>query len=582
MNKSRRDFLKKLPLAMSIPFSLGGISMRVMGQNVLTRMAAASQNDRVLIILQMHGGNDGLNCCIPVAKYAEYYSKRANIAIPAANSLRKYVELDSTLEESARIGLHPDMMAMKALYDQGRMTVVQGVSYKNNNGSHFRGRDITFMGGSYDDYFQSGWVGRYLQGEYAPYRYPEEFLNPAFPQNEMIDPLAIEIGGDVSLLFHQEGNIPTSFSLSPAGPNDLTNLEGFFEDQSVDPRGIPPEYLKDSSYYKELKWILDLEDKTEDYTKRLNDVLKNASQPTVTYPERYPFNAPNGSKKNPLRQQLQLVARLLAGGCQTKVFLVKIGGFDTHADQVEKYDPTMGGHAALMYHVSTSMKAFQDDLRARGLEDRALTITTSEFSRRVASNGSYGTDHGTAGPMFIFGKGVKPGVIGDAFLTNSSGTNLAMQNDYRIVYANLLRDWMLVNDTQLNKIFPDGNFENDATKGLMTTSTSDGTVFKELPLAQQVITGTEGFIGERFSLENCFPNPAKGKTTIHFKVNSSYHVNVDLFTNTGKKMKTMVDGVYNPGEHKVEVDLNGLPAGNYVYQLKTGFYKEAKKLVIVK
>jgi hypothetical protein len=157
-----------------------------------------------------------------------------------------------------------------------------------------------------------------------------------------------------------------------------------------------------------------------------------------------------------------------------------------------------------------------------------------------------------------------------------------MQNDYRIVYANLLRDWMLVNDTQLNKIFPDGNFENDATKGLMTTSTSDGTVFKELPLAQQVITGTEGFIGERFSLENCFPNPAKGKTTIHFKVNSSYHVNVDLFTNTGKKMKTMVDGVYNPGEHKVEVDLNGLPAGNYVYQLKTGFYKEAKKLVIVK
>ena len=178
-----------------------------------TRMAAASHNDRVLIILQMHGGNDGLNCCIPVAKYDDYYSKRANIAIPAANSLRKYIELDSTLEENLRIGLHPDMQAMKAMYDQGRMTVVQGVSYKNNNGSHFRGRDITFMGGSYDDYFQSGWVGRYLQGEYAPYRYPEEFLNPNFPENDMLDPLAIEIGGDVSLLFHQEGNIPASFSI---------------------------------------------------------------------------------------------------------------------------------------------------------------------------------------------------------------------------------------------------------------------------------------------------------------------------------------------------------------------------------
>ncbi len=582
MNKSRRDFLKKLPLAMSIPFTLGGISMRVMGQNVLTRMAAASQNDRVLVILQMHGGNDGLNCCIPVAKYDEYYSKRANIAIPADNSLRKYIELDSTLEENSRIGLHPDMIAMKAMYDQGRMTVVQGVSYKNNNGSHFRGRDITFMGGSYDDYFQSGWVGRYLQGEYAPYRYPEEFLNPLFPENEMVDPLAIEIGGDVSLIFHQEGNIPASFSLSGNGPDDLTSLEGFFEDQAVDPRGIPPEYLKDSSYYKELKWILDLEDKTEDYTKRLRDVLNSTSESSVVYPSSYPFNAPNGSKTNRLKDQLKLVARLLAGGCKTKVFLVKIGGFDTHADQVEKYDPTMGSHAALMYHVSTSMKAFQEDLRARGQEDRVLTITTSEFSRRVASNGSYGTDHGTAGPMFIFGKGVKPGVIGDAFLTNQSGTNLAMQYDYRVVYANILLDWMLVNDDQLNKIFPDGNFEDDATKGLMTTGTSDGTVFQELQLAQQVILGTEGFIGDRFALEDCFPNPAREKTTVHFRINGAYHVNVDLFDNTGKKIKAIADGAYNPGDYQLEVNLSGLPAGTYIYQLRTGFYKEAKKLVVVR
>jgi uncharacterized protein (DUF1501 family) len=582
MNKSRRDFLKKLPLAMSIPFTLGGFPMRVMGQNVLTRMAAASTNDRVMVILQMHGGNDGLNCCIPVSKYSDYYSKRSNIAIPAANSIRKYIELDNLLPEDSRIGLHPDMMGMKALYDQGRMTVIQGVSYKNNNGSHFRGRDITFMGGSYDDYFQSGWVGRYLQDEYSPYRYPEEFLNPLVPENKMLDPLAIEIGGDVSLIFHQEGNIPTSFSLSSDGPDSLENLEGFFEDQTLDPRGIPPEYLKDSAYYKELKWILDLEDKTEDYTKRLTDVLQGTSAPTSIYPNSYPFNAPDGAKTNGLGKQLQLVAKLLAGGCQTKIFLVKIGGFDTHADQVEKYDPTMGGHAALMYHVSSSMKAFQEDLRARGLEDRVLTITTSEFSRRVQSNGSYGTDHGTAGPMFVFGKGVKPGVIGDAFKTTPGGENLAMQKDYRVVYANILRDWMLVEDNKLNKIFPDGNFENDDTKGLMTTGTSDGTVFEELPIAQQVITGSEGFISERFSLEDCYPNPAREKTTMHFKVNSSYHVTIDLFNNSGKKAKTMVDGYYTPGEHQVDVDLTDLPTGNYVYQLRTGFYKEAKKLVVIK
>src|SRR5690242_6465275 len=157
MNRSRRDFLKKLPLAMSIPFTIGGIPMRVLGkESSLTQMAAASHNDRVLIILQMHGGNDGLNCLIPVEKYDEYYSRRANIAIPAKNSARRMVHLDTTIASHAQVGLHPDMLAMKGLYDKGRLAVVQGVSYKNNNGSHFRGRDIWFMGGSADDYYQSG------------------------------------------------------------------------------------------------------------------------------------------------------------------------------------------------------------------------------------------------------------------------------------------------------------------------------------------------------------------------------------------------------------------------------------------
>jgi uncharacterized protein (DUF1501 family) len=246
MNKSRRDFLKKLPLAMSVPFTIGGIPMRVLGEsNSLSKMAAASNNDRVLIILQMHGGNDGLNCLIPVERYDEYYSRRANIAIPAKNSARKYIPVDSTLPSAAQVGFHPDMQAMKGLYDQGRVSVVQGVSYKNNNGSHFRGRDIWFMGGSADDYLQSGWVGRYLQGEFAPEKYPEDFPNP-----EMQDPLAIEMGNDVSLIFHQQGSIPTSLSLNdPASFAELVGeLEGFV-DEAVDPRGLPPDYLEGSPYY---------------------------------------------------------------------------------------------------------------------------------------------------------------------------------------------------------------------------------------------------------------------------------------------------------------------------------------------
>ena len=117
---------------------------------------------------------------------------------------------------------------------------------------------------------------------------------------------------------------------------------------------------------------------------------------------------------------------------------------------------------------------------------------------------------------------------------------------------------------------------------MTAAGTSDGVTFEQLPLAQQVITGTEGFIGDRFALKDCYPNPAKEKTTVNFMLNSNYHVTVNLMNNQGKQVKVMVDGMYEPGEHNVEVDLTGLPAGSYLYQLKTGFYKEAKKLIILK
>jgi hypothetical protein len=466
------------------------------------------------------------------------------------------------------------MQAMKALYDQGRMAVVQGVSYKNNNGSHFRGRDIWYMGGDYDDYFQSGWIGRYLEGFYAPLQYPKDFPNATMP-----DPLAIEMGTDVSLIFHQDGNIPTSIAIpnDPAGFGDfIEGLEGF-EDipANVDPRGIPPEYLKDSPYYKELKWILGLEDKTKSYAKRLSQQYKTGQtmDKGIVYPEKYPFNAPEGSQQNQLSHQLKVVANLLSGGCQTKVFLVKVGGFDTHADQVETYNPTMGSHAALMYHISTAMNAFQQDLRARGYENEVLTVTTSEFGRQVASNASYGTDHGTGAPLFIFGRGVQAGVVG----TNPDLTKrtVEMQYDYREVFGSIMRDWMLVSDTQLEVIFP-GLVSNGIHKGV------EGEAFQTLPLAQRTITGSEGFISDRFRLEDCYPNPAKDSTTIVFHVNSAYNVTVDLYTQKGEKVRSLVNGLYPVGEHKIAVDLTGLPAGTYIYELKSGFFKEAKKLVITK
>lgn len=568
----RRDFIKRLSWA-SVPFTIGGIPLKLMAENPLTRMAQQSNNDRVLVILQMHGGNDGLNCLIPVEAYDEYYSRRANIAIPAKNSLRKMIPVDSTVPSDAQIGLHPDMMGMKELYDQGRMSFVQGVSYKNNNGSHFRGRDISFMGGSFDDYFSSGWVGRFLQQEFAPKTYPDEF-----PNEEMKDPLAIEMGSDVSLIFHQQGNIPTSISLSnPVSFFNLVNeLEGFV-DQGIDPRGKPPTFLDNSPYGKELNWILGLEEKSEDYAERLFTVYNNSPEATVTYPERYPFNAPSGSITNRLTPQLKLIARLLDGGgaglgVKTKVFLVKVGGFDTHAEQVESYDPTMGSHAALMYNISSAMKAFQEDLRARGIEDRVLTVTTSEFGRRIHSNGSYGTDHGTGGPMFLFGKGVKPGIVGK--VPDLTKNNVEMQFDYRQVYANILKDWMLVDEDTINNEIFFKNFINGPKE-------EGAGNYEPLDVASQVISATNSdFIKARFALTGCYPNPANGSTTIEFRINTTSQVHLQLFDSQGRALKVLLDTTLDAGEHSVNVDLQEFKPGMYLYKLKSGFLKDTKKLVI--
>lgn len=146
----------------ALPFTLGGIPIRLMAENSLTRMAEQSTNDRVLIILQLHGGNDGLNSIIPVEAYDEYYRWRANIAIPAKNSLRKMITLDSTLSSDSQVGLHPDMIAMKDLYDRGRMSIVQGYPIKITT-AHISEEEIFHLWGavSMTIFLQVGWVVTY-------------------------------------------------------------------------------------------------------------------------------------------------------------------------------------------------------------------------------------------------------------------------------------------------------------------------------------------------------------------------------------------------------------------------------------
>jgi len=544
----RRGFLKKLPIAAGSSFMLNNLPLSAMAKSAaLHRLAAASDNDKVLILIQLHGGNDGLNTVIPIDQYADYYQLRPNLAIPD-NGKRKYIDLDSTLSIEDQVGLHPDLTHMKELYDQGKVNIVQNVAYENVNGSHFRSRDIWFMGGDYNEYIPSGWMGRLLDHEYPGY--PDEY-----PNTQMPDPLAIEIGNGVSLAFHRNNGIPTAISIQ--------NPEQFY-DLITSVGGAPPEYIANTHYGEELQWIMDIEEKSNQYAGRLKEVYEqgNNSQ-NVTYPELYPLNAPPGRIKNRLALQLKMIARLLSGGVKTKIFLARLGGFDTHAEQVEAYDATMGTHAALLYHISSAMKAFQDDLKELGLEDRVMTMTFSEFGRRAYSNGSYGSDHGTAAPMFVFGKLVKPGVTGtNPDLNNLNNGNLVHQFDYRQVFTSAVVDWL--------------EADSDAVQATLFNDWVDS----RLPIVGNGITGTnEAFFKTRNFLEDCYPNPVKSKVVFSFRINTRGKVKLEILDIQGKSIMTLIDDFREVGLHHITADLDKLKIGTYLYRIKTGNLEDTKKLI---
>lgn len=515
--------------------------------SALHRLAATSDNDKVLILIQLHGGNDGLNTVIPIDQYAEYYQLRPNLAIPD-NGKRQYIPLDNTLSVEDQVGLHPDLTHMKELYDQGKVNIVQNVAYENVNGSHFRSRDIWFMGGDYDEYLPSGWMGRLLDHEYPGY--PDEYPNTAMP-----DPLGIEIGNGVSLAFHRNNGIPTAISIQ--------NPEQFY-DLITSVGGAPPEHIANTHYGEELQWIMDIEEKSNQYAGRLKEVYEQGSNSTgVTYPELYPLNAPSGRIKNRLAPQLKMIARLLSGGVKTKIFLARLGGFDTHAEQVEPYDATMGTHAALLYHISSAMKAFQDDLKELGLEDRVMTMTFSEFGRRAYSNGSYGSDHGSSAPMFVFGKMVKPGVTGtNPDLNNLNNGNLVYQHDYRQVFTSAVVDWLQADNAAVD-----------------ATLFSDW-VDSRLPIVGNGITGTkEAFLKERNFLEDCYPNPVKDKAVFGFRVNAKGRIKLEILDIKGKLVKTLVDEIRDAGFYHITTDLSEFKTGTYLYRIKTGSMEDTKKLI---
>ena len=542
----RRSFIKTSLGAAAVPIFVNGLPMQLLA-NGFTKMAAASTNNRVVVIIQLMGGNDGLNTLVPVDQYNEYFDLRPNIAIPDTGS-RKYIPLNPTDPPESQLGLHPDMSHFKEMYDDDRVTIVQNVAYDNPDMSHFRGRDIWFMGGGSTDNYHSGWLGRYLDGTYEGY--PDEY-----PNEEMPDPLGLEFGFNQSLLFQREQGIPAGLAiLDPDTFYQLTSGAG------ID----PPDWLPDSYYGDEMAYLMDLELKSNQYADRIKEVYENGSNSeNVVYPETYPGEVEEGYQTNDLAWQLKAVAKLLSGGSKTKTFLVKLNGFDTHADQTLDGNSTEGIHAALLYHLSSAVKAFYDDMKDQGFEHRVLTLTTSEFGRRVESNASFGTDHGTAAPQLLFGPMLKHRLIGNPpNLSDLIDGNLKHAFDYRQIYTGILMDWM------------------EAPPEIVDEVLWSDFVDSRLELFHDAIGYPEENRFTRIDNLKIYPNPASGATHAEFSLNKPGHIELSLFDLNGRNVAKIFEGQKSSGKHQISFSVASLESGYYLLRLKSGFKIQSKKLIV--
>lgn len=536
----RRNFLKILSAAGITPFTVNGFSMRPFSNSRIGRILSTCDGveDRVLILIQLKGGNDGVNTLIPINQYDTYADLRPTIKIPDTGP-EKYINLDNTLPLQDTIGIHPILTSFKQMYDQGWMRVVQGVGYENINGSHFKGTDLWLTGGDgtpENFNIRSGWMGRALQAMYP------DIMGAPIPPDDVY-PLGIQIGDpNPSLGFHTETEHQNSINLYGQDP------EGFYSlVQTIG--GAPIVNVPDSEYGDELRYIMGVEKAVDEYSVYITQAFNAGENSATTYPQ------------TGLAWQLKTIARLIKGGCKTKIYLCSMGGFDTHGTQVEPEGTVLQGrHAELLKTLGDAVNSFLKDLQIMGLDEQVMGCTFSEFGRCAKENGSAGTDHGTLAPMFIFGKTVNGGVSGTNVNLSSLTPDNQLQNmqfDYRQVFTTLLQDWL------------------GASNDVLTTTMFEG--YTKMPLVESAfVVSPDCYIGstvsvwdipgERQSL-TLSPNPATTRVEVAFRSERAFQAQMTLHSLGGALLKGMQVSI-QPGVNRFYLDVRQYPSATYFIRLE--------------
>ncbi len=510
---SRRDFLTRTSVAAgAAPFLLGSRQVQAFGHSPLLQRLARLTGGRSLVIVQMAGGNDGLNTIVPVTN-DRYYQVRPTIAIPQAQT----VALDGDT------GLHPAMASLEPMWGDGQLAVVQTVGYPSHNLSHFRSTDIWASGSSSGDVVRSGWTGRYFDSRFPDYASePPDF------------PVAIRIGGATSTLM-RGADLTMGMSLSNA--RQLADLaeDGVVYDEAEVPAG---------AHGDELAFIRSIFNASFRY----RDAVVSAAELGVNRTE-YPAGS--------FAETLAVIARLIKGDLGARLYVLQIGGFDTHSNQLDR-------QGAILGRLAEGMSAFYADLAADSAADDVLAMTFSEFGRRVEQNGSAGTDHGTAAPMMLFGGGVTGGLYGDApdLLDLDNAGNLRHSVDFRQVYATLLSHWFGLSSSEAEQILFDD--------------------FETLPFVANPVAGEPAPAAPDFVLDGNHPNPFRGETTVRFRLAEAGPVRLRVFDVRGRAVRTLTDRPLSAGAHAVAFDARDLPSGTYVYRLDTRRGTASRPMMLVR
>ena len=510
-------------------------------------------SNRKIVLIELKGGNDGLNTLIPYNNY-DYYAGtlRPDIHIPVTDYNNLVVDALNS-DPNKDLVFNPALLTgtnagFKGLYQSGMLRVLQSVGYPSANKSHFASIDLWATGNdgnSWDNGKESGWLGRFM----------EEAYSSLLPTNF---PLGIQLGSSNTWLgFHAEHEHGMALNIEGQNSqNFYTVLSGL--------AGQAPDNIPQGTHYgSELQYIVNTDSAANTYAEAIENAFNaNGSENLASYPD------------TDLADQLKTVARLIRGGIETKVYMVTIGGFDTHNAQNAESGKIGGKHTELLTELSAAVDAFMADINTDSVGDDVVGLTFSEFGRKAKQNGNLGTDHGEIAPMFVFGKPVQGGVSGvNVDLTEATGDNnwqiKTVQHDYRQVFATLMQDFLGAENAVVDNAFFDlTNNESFSTKKIQG-------VIKPSHYVDSTCYALSSSTDKNETFWAAYPNPVYDQLFVNPIANNP-QVKYAIHNMNGRHIKS---GNLDMQLGYAVIDMTALPKGFYTISFRSGEIRETKKIM---